>query len=61
MDDTHFHIKWRNKDDLDWQCFESHEEALSRAEELAFSGEDYSIERVCIDCPLRRTRGNPIN
>jgi len=39
----HFHIHWSKNDRLDWEAFDSHDEALSRALEIAQRGEIFAI------------------
>jgi len=43
---THFHIFWTATKRLDWQCFDTREEAEQRALELVRIGEQFSIEEV---------------
>jgi hypothetical protein len=52
---VHFHIHWNGKDQLDWEAFNSHEDAFRRAIQLANYNESFSIEE-CRDkcCPLKR-------
>ena len=38
----HFHIRWPNQ--LDWERFETEQEAAARASELVQPGETYRIE-----------------
>jgi hypothetical protein len=59
----HYHISWEQKSSLDWECFDTHSEAISRAVELAGPEEKFTIEEVSEQCPLRksniaRTGGN---
>jgi hypothetical protein len=42
---SHFHILWSTNTELDWQSFETIEEAEQRAEELVSQGETYTIEQ----------------
>jgi hypothetical protein len=49
----HFHIHWVEKD-LDWECFDTREEARRRAAELAGPGETFTIEEVSMNCPMRQ-------
>jgi hypothetical protein len=51
---THFHIRWEDSKNLDWECFESQSDALGRAMEIARPEEDFTIEEVSTNCPLRR-------
>ncbi len=46
----HFHIHWNKNDRLDWEAFDSHNEALSRALEIARPGEMFTIEDVSAEC-----------
>ncbi len=48
----HFHIHWSDRDKLDWEAFDSFEEALSRALELIQPGENYTIEVFSKNCPV---------
>ena len=50
---SHFHIRWTHKKSLDWECFPTESEASVRAGELAQPGEDFTIEEVLEDCPMR--------
>jgi hypothetical protein len=49
---THFHIQWSSKDSLDWECFETHEEATARAVYLLQPGEAFMIQEVSEACPM---------
>jgi hypothetical protein len=49
----HFHIHWVGKD-LDWECFDTIEEARMRAGELARPGEIFAIEEVSMNCPMQQ-------
>ena len=49
---SHFHIRW-NKTTLDWECFNTREEAMERASFLKLAGETFVIEEVHSECPLR--------
>jgi hypothetical protein len=51
---THFHIRWEGSTNLDWECFETQSDALGRAMEIARPEEDFTIEEVSMNCPLRR-------
>jgi len=51
--DAHFHIRWNEKDKLDWECFETREEAEVRARELTGPDETFAIEAVSQNCPTR--------
>src|SRR5262245_40256332 len=49
----HFHIQWSSKDHLDWEAFNSIEEARIVAEGLARPGETYAISPAgdgCASC-----------
>jgi hypothetical protein len=52
----HFHIKWKRKETLDWECFVTYSDATARARELAGPGEMFTIEEVSADCPSRREK-----
>ena len=47
---THFHIRWSDSK-LDWEAFQTREEATARAKELVRRGETYVIEEVDGTCP----------
>jgi hypothetical protein len=49
---AHFHIRW-NGTTLDWECFDSREEAIERASFLKHEGESFTVEEVTTECPLR--------
>lgn len=49
----HFHIRWLGKENLDWECFSTENEAKERATSLMFPGEAFTIEEVYMECPLR--------
>jgi hypothetical protein len=49
----HFHIRWLDKDNLDWECFATREEASERATDLALPGEAFTIEEIHTKCPLQ--------
>ena len=55
-DRPHYHIRWENKETLDWECFHSYSEAKIRAAELAEPQELFTIEEVTSNCPMRRTK-----
>ena len=57
----HFHIQWIGKEDLVWECFESHEEARKRAIELLKPGETFWIVEVSTECPLALSDGFPVS
>lgn len=48
----HFHIHWVGQR-LDWECFDTREDAQRRAVELAHPGETFTIEEVSTKCPMR--------
>lgn len=50
----HFHIRWMGKEDLDWECFATVQEASERARDLTVPGEPFDIEEVHTNCPLRK-------
>lgn len=50
---SHFHIKWRDANDLDWECFDSVRDATNRAKELARPGEQFTIQMVLEACPMK--------
>jgi hypothetical protein len=52
----HYHIQWERKDTLDWECFQSYSEAKTRAAELAERDENFTIEEVSSECPMRRIK-----
>ena len=52
----HFHIRWRGESKLDWECFETREEATERAASLAQPNEVFAIEEISARCPLRKAR-----
>jgi hypothetical protein len=58
---AHFHIHWADNTNLDWECFETESDALGRAMELARPGEEFKIEEVCSDCPLRKAHSTSAN
>ena len=50
---THFHIRWRRANRLDWEAFATSEQAKARASELAHPGEVFEIEQfdnLCLKC-----------
>jgi hypothetical protein len=49
---SHFHIRW-NETTLDWECFNTREEAEERASFLKLDGETFAVEEVHSQCPLR--------
>jgi hypothetical protein len=42
---AHFHIRWSTRTTLDWQSFETMEDAQHRAEGLVGRDETYTIEQ----------------
>jgi hypothetical protein len=42
---SHFHIRWSTRATLDWQSFETMDDAEHRAEELVGRDESYTIEQ----------------
>jgi hypothetical protein len=53
---THFHIHWIRKKILDWEPFNSHPEALARAQELAGPNEIFTVEELSAKCPVCGTK-----
>jgi hypothetical protein len=51
--DSHFHIRWNEKNVLVWECFDTREEAEAQARELAAWNETFTIEAVSQECPTR--------
>ena len=49
----HIHIRWTGKEDLDWECFATHDEARERGIDLMLPGESFMIEEIYAKCPLR--------
>ena len=49
---THFHIHWTTKKILDCEPFNTHNEDLARAEELAGPGDLFSVEELSAKCPV---------
>lgn len=47
---THFHIRWSDSK-LDWEAFQTREDATERAKELARPGETYAIAVFDGTCP----------
>lgn len=47
---NHYHIRWANSN-LDWQAFQTVQEAEEEAERLKLPGERYGIEALDGDCP----------
>ena len=57
MEDTqlpHYHIRWSDRTALDWQSFNTREEAAARAKQLARQSETYAIEEHDGACPRCR-------
>jgi hypothetical protein len=50
---THFHIQWDNKEQLDWECFKTDSDAMARAIEIALPNESFKIVEVSTNCPFR--------
>jgi len=50
----HFHIRWCDSK-LDWEAFQTPEEALARANELVRPGETYVIQEMDGMCPRCRS------
>jgi hypothetical protein len=52
---THFHIRWSKPASktasLDWERFDTQEEAEASAKQLVLPGETYSIEELDRACP----------
>jgi hypothetical protein len=46
----HFHIRWLPTSALDWQRFDTQEEAETRANELVLPDETYTIELITGNC-----------
>ena len=57
----HCHIQWSSKESLDWECFETSEEATARAIDLLQPGEAFMIREVSEACPLFRSRAVTAN
>jgi len=47
----HYHICWSTKEVLDWEAFDSREEAEASAQQLVRLGETYTIVERDEDCP----------
>jgi len=48
---THFHIRWSKTASLDWEPFDTQEEAEASAKQLVLPGETYTIEKFDGACP----------
>jgi hypothetical protein len=48
----HFHIHWIHNEKLDWECFETYDEAARSALRLARPREQFRIVEVLTGCPL---------
>jgi hypothetical protein len=48
----HFHVHWIHPEKLDWECFETYDEAARSAIQLARQGEQFRIVEVFSACPL---------
>ena len=46
----HYHIRWSSSDSLDWQAFETHEQAEAAARGLVRRGETYTVEARSENC-----------
>lgn len=58
----HFHIRWSSSTQLDWQPFESREEAEEAAKEMVRWNETYAIEErngSCERCGKFRNEKTP--
>jgi hypothetical protein len=53
---NHYHIRWSEKDSLDWESFRLRTEADARARQLMRPGESYTIEELDAGCLQCRTR-----
>jgi hypothetical protein len=49
---TRFHIHWIKKKILDWEPFNNHAEALSRAQELAAPNQIFTVEELSAKSPV---------
>jgi hypothetical protein len=47
-----FHIRWSVKDLVDWQRFQTRQDAIRLASELARPGEICTVEEHSPDCPF---------
>lgn len=50
----HYHIRWLPKASLDWQAFDSQEDAEARARELVRPNESFTIETIQGYCDICR-------
>ena len=51
---THFHIQWDNKGQLDWECFNTYSDAMARAIEIGPpEHESFKIVEVSTNCPFQ--------
>ena len=50
---NHFHIRWihRHESKIDWDVFDTPEEAETAAKQLVAPNETYAIEQFDGDCP----------
>jgi hypothetical protein len=55
----HYHIHWSTAAKLDWQAFETREEADALARDIARSDESYTIEAANGDCERCRELARP--
>jgi len=51
----HFHIYWYGKENSAKRCFDTFEEALKRALEVARPGEILRIDEISTGCPLHES------
>ncbi len=55
---NHFHIRWKGSEAMDWEPFETREEAEEKARQLMRPGESYTIEELgdgCTRCQAGNT------
>ena len=55
----HFHVRWLDKDKIDWARFDSEVDAEKFAQDLVLPDEEYVIERFdenCETCQSARKR-----
>jgi hypothetical protein len=50
---NHFHVRWDNSK-VDWEAFQTEEQAKAQGERLKRPGENYVIEERDGDCQLCR-------